>query len=506
MSCENGNIYSLACSASEKASGFSSDLDLNSFEEMNERQMIQKRREINNFKGFSNTDSLAMINNTTLFKVNDKIDKLEEQIKSLVVKYKDELKKITKRCQKHKQMIVDELKSQQDKQDKLYEDAIDKHHEEIEKLHSQKVSDEAFQNNEIQSIVLSKEKLLDYVIKENDDLEREICMLKDNLIQELNKVEYNHKTAIEDLINKYEMSLNNMKNEITSTVKKLKESASYFDNVINGNEDGYENEIESNEHTKSKNDAQKAAVNLEDNTNLTKLNHYNKHSEYQNIDNDVKISLDKLKTARDLLTDTKAKISQTFAKKEHCQKMIGLKKIHIEHFQKEKNNMENMIIVLSDKIEELDNETAPLHKRKHELETNVKNAYGELIHELNANKILDLEVESFDNKIRVINETIVNSSGLLSSIHVRMNTINKELDHLTQNVHIGVSEVSKKIDIMVENIKLLIRAKNAKEIDRHPLKFPKPITPPWRTTKDMNDPDLFTEAELCQQVNNLFTQ
>jgi len=186
--------------------------------------------------------------------------------------------------------------------------------------------------------------------------------------------------------------------------------------------------------------------------------------------------------------------------------MIGLKKIHIEHFQKEKNNMENMIIVLSDKIEELDNETAPLHKRKHELETNVKNAYGELIHELNANKILDLEVESFDNKIRVINETIVNSSGLLSSIHVRMNTINKELDHLTQNVHIGVSEVSKKIDIMVENIKLLIRAKNAKEIDRHPLKFPKPITPPWRTTKDMNDPDLFTEAELCQQVNNLFTQ
>lgn len=94
--------------------------------------------------------------------------------------------------------------------------------------------------------------------------------------------------------------------------------------------------------------------------------------------------------------------------------MIGLKKIHIEHYQKEKNNLENLIIVLSNKIQELEDETAPLYKRKGELETTVKDAYAELIHELNANKILDLDVESYENKIRVISDTISNSSNLLA--------------------------------------------------------------------------------------------
>lgn len=171
---------------------------------MSERQIIQKRREVNGFKGFSSTDNLALINNSTLYKVNDKINKLQEQIKSLVVKYKDELKKIIKRCQKHKQMIVDELKEEQDKQNKMYEEAIDKHHQEIEKLNEQKKTDEEANSKEIDSIITSKEKLLNYVIAENDDLEKEICLLKDNLIHELNKVELNHKTAIEDLIGKYE--------------------------------------------------------------------------------------------------------------------------------------------------------------------------------------------------------------------------------------------------------------------------------------------------------------
>jgi Skp family chaperone for outer membrane proteins len=99
--------------------------------------MLQKRREVNGFKGFSNSDNLALINNSTLFRVNDKIDKLQEQIKSLVVKYKEELKKIIKRCQKHKQMIEDELKAEQEKQNSLYQETIERNNEELQRLQKQ---------------------------------------------------------------------------------------------------------------------------------------------------------------------------------------------------------------------------------------------------------------------------------------------------------------------------------------------------------------------------------
>lgn len=53
---------------------------------------------------------------------------------------------------------------------------------------------------------------------------------------------------------------------------------------------------------------------------------------------------------------------------------------------------------------------------------------------------------------------------------------------------------------------MIVNADTAKEIEEKPLKFPKPITPPWKTTKDKNDPNLYTEAELCMQRDNLFKQ
>ena len=77
--------------------------------DLGEHQTIQKRREVNGFKGFNSTDNLALINNSTLFRVKEKIESLKEQIKSRAIKYKEELKKITKRFEKHKQMIEDEL-------------------------------------------------------------------------------------------------------------------------------------------------------------------------------------------------------------------------------------------------------------------------------------------------------------------------------------------------------------------------------------------------------------
>lgn len=74
-----------------------------------EHQAIQKRREVNGFKGFNSTDNLALINNSTLYRVKEKIESLKEQIKNRAIKYKEELKKITKRFEKHKKMIEDEL-------------------------------------------------------------------------------------------------------------------------------------------------------------------------------------------------------------------------------------------------------------------------------------------------------------------------------------------------------------------------------------------------------------
>lgn len=57
-----------------------------------------------------------------------------------------------------------------------------------------------------------------------------------------------------------------------------------------------------------------------------------------------------------------------------------------------------------------------------------------------------------------------------------------------------------------ENIEVLMNATNAREIEDKPLKFPKIVTPPWRTTKDTNDPDLYTEVELSRQRNKLNDQ
>ena len=186
--------------------------------------------------------------------------------------------------------------------------------------------------------------------------------MNDNLIQELGKVEANHRVAIENLVEKYEKSLSNMKNEITSTVKKLKESAGYYENVLNGIEEGYEIEIESNEQTKVKQKAKSNAVNMEEEVKNTKERHYYTTLDHKDIDKLTKESLDTLVQQKDFLHNITENIKNTLQKTENCQRLIGMKKIHIDHFQKDKNNLENLIIVLSNKIQELSDETKPLEK------------------------------------------------------------------------------------------------------------------------------------------------
>jgi hypothetical protein len=72
----------------------------------------------------------------------------------------------------------------------------------------------------------------------------------------------------------------------------------------------------------------------------------------------------------------------------------------------------------------------------------------------------------------------------------------KELQKLSSKSIKDISDVSHKVDIILVNLKMIVGANTAKEIEQHPLKFAKPVTPPWKTTKDRNDPNLYTEAEL----------
>ena len=69
-----------------------------------------------------------------------------------------------------------------------------------------------------------------------------------------------------------------------------------------------------------------------------------------------------------------------------------------------------------------------------------------------------------------------------------------------------VSTIIIRVHAVFDNIQVLMQAKSAKGIDEKPLKFPKIVTPPWRTTKNTNDPDLFTEVELSLQRNKLHHQ
>lgn len=155
-----------------------------------------------------------------------------------------------------------------------------------------------------------------------------------------------------------------------------------------------------------------------------------------------------------------------------------------------------MIIVLSNKIQELTNETEPLRKKKKELEDTVKNAYNELIHEFNNNKKEDQKVQDYENMIRVLRESITTNTKLFQSIQFRMMTILKELQRISQTDAHEISGVAKKVHCILENLTVIIESKTHKDIDNKPLKFPKPVTPPWKTTKNKNDINMYTQEEL----------
>lgn len=152
---------------------------------------------------------------------------------------------------------------------------------------------------------------------ENDDLEGEIHKLNDNIIKELNRVEAGHREAIEDLVKKYEKSRENMKDEITSTVKKLKESAGYYEEVLGGAEEVYEMEIESNEKNKVKQDAQAKALSMEHQVQEKEKDHERLTLDHNRIDKLTTETHDHLVKEKEFLTNIAEKISNTLEKTEN---------------------------------------------------------------------------------------------------------------------------------------------------------------------------------------------
>lgn len=116
-----------------------------------------------------------------------------------------------------------------------------------------------------------------------------------------------------------------MKNEITSTVKKLKESAVYYETVLSGIEEGYEVEVESNEQTETKQKAQRKALDMEEEVKNTKEKHYDLTNAHDKLDKLTKQSYDILVKEKDFLNDISDKVEQTLIKTENCQKMMGQK-------------------------------------------------------------------------------------------------------------------------------------------------------------------------------------
>ena len=102
-----------------------------------------------------------------------------------------------------------------------------------------------------------------------------------------------------------------MKNEISSTVKKLKESAGYYENVLNGIEEGYEIEIESNEQTKARKDAKDRAIDMELNKDKAKTDHDKKTIDHDEIYKLTKDSSDKLVSEKKFLNEITERIRNT---------------------------------------------------------------------------------------------------------------------------------------------------------------------------------------------------
>ena len=104
-------------------------------------------------------------------------------------------------------MIERELIDEKSKQAKLLEASEGHFYNERTKLVSILEEQRQEHTSEKDHIIANKEGNLNFVSNENDELETRILRLKETIVDELEKIEEEHTTAVNELVNTYEQSV-----------------------------------------------------------------------------------------------------------------------------------------------------------------------------------------------------------------------------------------------------------------------------------------------------------
>lgn len=175
---------------------------------------------------------MRQMNKHELEKKNLAILKEWEKVRTEHIKNEMSIRSKVKKFERHKELINRELNEELDKQKHLFSKESMKNKAGIAHLSQTKQKLDAANAQKIENLKTEKERTLNFIIEENDELEGEILKMNHNMLEMLDSVETEHKKAIQMLVHSYESSLKNMKSEITKTSSKLKENGGYFKKII----------------------------------------------------------------------------------------------------------------------------------------------------------------------------------------------------------------------------------------------------------------------------------
>ena len=124
--------------------------------------------------------------------VTHKIDKLRTMKKSQEINHEIKKRKTEKKYEKQMKLIEKELQEELNKQERLMQASKGEFIKEKDRLNGIKTSQKQDHWEEKSDLVDNKEKNLNFVQNENDDLETRILRLKETIVEELEKIEGEH--------------------------------------------------------------------------------------------------------------------------------------------------------------------------------------------------------------------------------------------------------------------------------------------------------------------------
>lgn len=163
--------------------------------------------------------------------------------KSQEINHEIKKRKTEKKYDKQMKLIEKELQEELSKQERLIQASKSEFTKEKDRLKGIMSQQKEDHREEKESLVDNKERNLNFVSNENDDLETRILRLKETIVSELEKIEQEHQTAVSELVRTYESSVKLAQDEVKSTIDKLRSNGSYYENMVQLQERDYENEV-----------------------------------------------------------------------------------------------------------------------------------------------------------------------------------------------------------------------------------------------------------------------